>query len=203
MVHKYRWLPNPNQQMKRRDFIFKSFMAAIVLTMLTPKKARALIPEIAVALVILMIGAVVICKLLGLCRRLNQPKAPDKDDGASAPTTPPNASKPASIPIDDNLDASYFGSITDQSDAFKTPSGTFYTGMMSALVQTSTDLISWTPAGSFTAWFSTDYALVTQVDPAGKKSVTTIQNWQSKGIPAFMFRFPPSDKRYFRTAPNL
>lgn len=169
--------------------------------MMAAKKASSWLVEVALALVILTIGAVVICKLLGLCRRLNTPRKPDKDDNASAPNIPAGL-KPDIISIDHLLDESCFGSIDDQSDDFKTASGTFYTGMMSALIQTSTDLKVWTPSGSITAWFADDSARVTQVDQNGVKSVTTIQNWKASGIPAFITTFS-KDKLFFRTAPNL
>lgn len=188
----------------RRDFISKVFMAVVVLPMLTNRKAKAWLVEAIVAMVILTVGAVIICKLLGLCRKLNNPKKPDKDDNASAAPNAPAGVSPVLLPIDALLGDQHFGTIDDQSDDFKTPSGTFYTGMMAVKVESSSDLNNWSPAGSFTAWFADDYALVSQVNPDGTKYITTVANWKSTGIPAFTVAYTSVKQgQFFRTAPNL
>ena len=188
----------------RRDFISKVFMAVVVLPMLTNRKAKAWLVEAIVAMVILTVGFVVICKLLGLCKKLNAPKKPDKDDNASAAPSAPSGVSPVHMPLDSVLDESYFGWIDNQTDDFKTPSGSFYTGMMAAKVESSTDLVNWSPAGSFTAWFSTDSAHISQINADGTKTITDVSNWQTSGIPVFVLAYTSTKQRqFFRTAPNL
>ena len=88
--------------MKRRNFIFTGIMAAIGAQMMTARKATAWILEAIIAMIVLTVGAVMLCKLLGLCRKLNKPKPPDKDDGhqPGLPCPPEPASKFPPCPPD-------------------------------------------------------------------------------------------------------
>lgn len=187
--------------MKRRTFIGKALLLAMSLPFAI-RRAKALVPEIIVAMIILVVGTIIIAQLVKLCKRvLPNPKAPPKNDSGSTSQSA-SISQTVSIPI--TPDQSCVGSITDQTTAFQTPSGTFYHTMIGMNVQTSTDLITWSGCGSITMWVSDDYMAVQQVDAAGNIISKLIYNWKSlESVPGFNGGFEPSDKRYFKTITNL